>query len=75
MTDDPRVERKSVEPLTLQSLAATAGVPLTADRAAALALQAEPHFALLRDLDAIAGSSTEPAAELHLEQWTRPASD
>ena len=63
----PELKRKTVEPLTLQSLAAMAGVPLTAERAAALASQAEPHFALLRDLDAVADPATEPAAAFRLD--------
>ena len=51
----------------LRAMAATVGVALPAERAAALAPQAEPHFALLRALDDIAPSSTEPAAEFHLD--------
>jgi hypothetical protein len=53
----------------LSAMAATIGLKLSAERAAALATQAEPHFALLRALDDIAHPSTEPAAEFHLDAW------
>jgi hypothetical protein len=53
----------------LSAMAATIGLELPAERAAALATQAEPHFALLRALDDIAHPSTEPAAEFHLDAW------
>src|SRR5215212_1958607 len=53
----------------LTAMAATIGLELPEERAAALAIQAEPHFALLRALDDIAHPSTEPAAEFHLDAW------
>ena len=53
----------------LSAMAATIGLELPAERAAALAIQAEPHFALLRALDDIAHPSSEPAAEFHLDAW------
>ncbi len=59
----------------LRGMAAAVGVSLTGERAATLAPQAEQHFAQLRSLDAIANPSTEPAAELRLDRWTRPGSD
>jgi hypothetical protein len=55
----------------LRALAAAAGVILSDERAAALVEQAEPHFALLRALDAAADPVTEPAAEFRLDRWTR----
>ena len=53
----------------LQQMATLAGVDLDDARAAALATQAAPHFALLRALDAIADPQVEPAAEFHLDRW------
>jgi hypothetical protein len=53
----------------LRAMAATVGLDLPAERAAALVTQAEPHFALLHALDEIAHPSTEPAAEFHLDAW------
>ena len=53
----------------LSAMAATIGLELAPEHAAALATQAEPYFALLRALDDIAHSSTEPAAEFHLDAW------
>jgi hypothetical protein len=58
----------------LTAMAATIGLELPEERAAALAIQAEPHFALLRALEDIAPSNTEPAAEFHLDSW-RSATD
>jgi hypothetical protein len=40
-----------------------------------LAPQAEQHFAQLRDLDAIANPSTEPATELRLDRRSMTGSD
>jgi hypothetical protein len=59
----------------LRGMAAAVGVSLAGDRAATLAPQAVQHFAQLRYLDSIADPSTEPAAELRLDRWTRPGSD
>lgn len=53
----------------LSAMAAAIGLDLPAERAAQLATQAAPHFALLRALDTIAHPSTEPAAEFHLDSW------
>ena len=75
MTDEPASEWSALSPETLRGMAAAAGVRLPDERAAALAPQAEQHFAQLRQLDAIADPSAEPAAELRLDRWTRPASD
>jgi hypothetical protein len=59
----------TLSPDLLSAMAATIGLELPAERAAALATQAEPHFALLRALDDIAHPGTEPAAEFHLDAW------
>jgi hypothetical protein len=75
MTDEPETGPNVMSPELLRGMAAAVGVTLTADRAAALVPQAEQHFAQLTFLDAIANSSTEPASELRLDQWTRPVSD
>jgi hypothetical protein len=65
----PEPEPVSAE--LLRSMAAAVDVILSAERAAALATQAEPHFALLRALDNVADPMTEPAAEFHLDNWAR----
>ncbi len=60
------------EPLTaelLRAMAASAGVELPPDRAAAFVAQAEPHFALLRALAPAANPTTEPAATFRLDDW------
>ena len=75
MTDEFVAKPNAITPEMLRAMAAAVGVDLTGDRAAALAPQAEQHFAQLSHLDAIANSSTEPAAELRLDQWTRSVSD
>jgi hypothetical protein len=74
MTDETEAELKAIDPEVLRGMAAAVGVSLTSDRAATLVPQAEQHFAQLRDLDSIADPSSEPAAELRLDQWTRPGS-
>ena len=75
MTDESPVESSAITPDLLRGTAAVAGVILTPERAATLVPQAEEHFALLSHLDAIADSSTEPAAELRLDCWTSSGSD
>lgn len=75
MTDESAAESNAIDPEVLRGMAAAIGVSLTGDRAARLAPQAEQHFAQLRYLSAIADPSTEPAAELRLDRWTRPGSD
>jgi hypothetical protein len=75
MSDDPAKEEGATSAKMLRGMAAVVGVRLTGDRAATLAPQAEQHFAQLRHLDEIANPSTEPAAELRLDHWTRPAGD
>ena len=75
MTDEPAADPNAMSPKLLRGMAAAVGVILSADRAAALVPQAEQHFAQLTFLDANANSSTEPAAELRLDQWTRLVSD
>jgi hypothetical protein len=75
MTDESAAEPNAISPEMLRGMAAAVGVIITSDRAATLAPQAEQHFAQLRSLDEIANPSTEPAAELHLDRWTRPGSD
>ena len=68
MTDTPPRELRSIEPELVRALAAAAGVSLSDARAAALVPQAEPHFALLRELDAIADPGAEPAAAFRLDE-------
>ena len=75
MTDEPAADPNAMSPELLRGMAAAVGVILSADRAAALVPQAEQHFAQLTFLDAIADSSSEPAAELRLDLWTRQVSD
>ena len=70
MTDQSPPEPSAISPEVLRGLAVTAGVILTAERAATLGRQAEEHFAVLSHLDAIADSRTEPAAEFRLDSWT-----
>jgi hypothetical protein len=74
MNDTPAPDRITVEPGILRDLAAAAGLSLTDDRTTALLPQAEPHFALLRELDSVADSSSEPAAEFHLPQQSSAGS-
>ena len=75
MIDEFAAESNAISPETLPGMAAAVGVNLTADSAATLAPQAEQHFAQLRHLDDVADPSSEPAAELRLDQWTRPVGD
>jgi hypothetical protein len=75
MTDESAADPNAVNPEMLRAMAMAVGVSLNGDRAAALAPQAEQHFAQLSHLDAIANSSAEPAAELRLDQWARSVSD
>ncbi len=75
MTDESADEPNAITPETLRAMAEAVGVILSGDRAAALAAQADQHFAQLSQLDAIANSSTEPAAQFRLDQWTRSVSD
>jgi len=75
MTDEPEDEQNAVDPEVLRGMAAAVGVSLAGDRAVTLAPQAEQHFAQLRYLDSVADPSAEPAAELRLDQWTRPDND
>lgn len=65
--NEPPTESRSPSPVRLQGMAAALGVPLSDERAAALAEQAAPHFAILRALDAIANPHTEPAAVFRLK--------
>ncbi|MDF3041926.1 MAG: hypothetical protein K0Q71_4632 [Thermomicrobiales bacterium] len=51
----------------LRDLAALVGVELGEERGKALVSQAEPHFAQLRELDAVAVPTTEPAAAFRLD--------
>ena len=75
MSEEPAPERNELAPETLRGLAAAAGVSLSDERVAALVAQAEPHFALLRQLDAAAPSSTEPATVFRLDRWSSAGSD
>jgi hypothetical protein len=75
MTDESAADPNALSPELLRGMAAVVAVILTADRAATLVPQAVQHFDQLSNLDAIADSSTEPAAELRLDQWTRSVSD
>jgi len=75
MSDEAAADPNAMSPEVLRGMAAAVGVILTAERAATLVPQAEQHFAQLTLLDVIANSSTEPAAELRLDQWTRSVSD
>ena len=62
MTDESEAELIAIDPDALRGMAAVVGVSLAG-------------LAQLRYLDSIADPSTEPAAELRLDRWTRPASD
>ena len=66
MADAPSETESAAQ---LRAMAAAVGVALSDERAAALVPQAEPHFALLRALDAVIEASTEPAAEFRLDAW------
>ena len=75
MANETEAELNAVDPEVPRGMAAAVGVSLAGDRSVTLAVQVEQHFAQLRYLDSIADPSTEPAAELRLDQWTRPAND
>ena len=75
MTDDLVAKPYVIDPDALRGMAAVVGVSLAGDRATTLAPQAEQHLAQLRYLDSVSDPSTEPAAELRLDRWTRPDSD
>jgi hypothetical protein len=75
MTDESEAELIAIDPDALRDMAAVVGLSLAGDRATTLAPQAEQHFAQLRELNSIADSSTEPAAELRLDRWARSGSD
>jgi hypothetical protein len=75
MSDESPAESNAITPDLIREMAVVVGVTLTTERAATLAPQAEQHVALLSHLDAIADSSTEPAAELRLDCWTTSGSD
>jgi hypothetical protein len=75
MTDETAAEPHVIDPDMLRGMAAAVGVSLTGDRAATLAAQAAQHFAQLRYLDSVSDPSSEPAAELRLDRWTRPRGD
>ena len=75
MTDDLAAEPHVIDPEVLLGMAEAVGVSLTGVRAATLASQADQHFAQLRYLDSVSNPSTEPAAELRLDRWSRPGSD
>jgi hypothetical protein len=75
MTDESEAELIAIDPDALRGMAAVVGINLAGDRATTLAPQAEQHFAQFRELNSIADASTEPAAELRLDRWTKPGSD
>ncbi|MDF3041430.1 MAG: hypothetical protein K0Q71_4136 [Thermomicrobiales bacterium] len=75
MTIESAAEPNAFDPEVLRGLAAAVGVSLTGDRAASLVAQAAQHFAQLRYLDMVSKPSSEPAAELRLDRWTRPRGD
>jgi hypothetical protein len=66
MTDAPSEAEAAAQ---LRAMAAAIGVDLSDERATALVPQAEPHFALLRALDAVVEANIEPAAEFRLDAW------
>jgi hypothetical protein len=68
---DPNRGEDKLDPAQVAFLARLVGVELGEARAAALAVQAEPHFALLRTLDGLGARGAEPAAEFRLDQWRR----
>jgi hypothetical protein len=75
MSDESAAELSAVDPEVLRGMAAAVGVRISGERATTLASQAEQHFAQLRLLDETANPSTEPAAELRLDHWTRSGDD
>ena len=70
----PTVDEHRPTTEQVQTLAMAVGMELDEARAAALVLQAAPHFALLRRLEAIATDLGEPAPVFRLDAWRR-ASD
>ena len=75
MTDEFVAKPNAITAEMLRAMAAAVGVSLTGDRTATLAAQAAQHFAQLRYLDSVSDPSSEPAAELRLDRWTRPRGD
>ena len=71
MVPDPTAVDAKLTAEQVRALAAAVGVDLGAERAAALVPQAEPHFALMRAIDAIDERGVEPAAEFRLDAWRR----
>lgn len=67
--NEPSPESGSPSAALLRGMAATLGIALSDERAEALAIQAESHFAILRALDAFADPHTEPAAVYRLDDW------
>jgi hypothetical protein len=66
--DDAEDKKLTADDLIL--LSSMVGVTLTAERAEALAPQAEQHFAWMRSLDAIHVGSVEPMLEFRLDRQT-----
>ena len=64
-------EAGAIDARLLRDLAALAGVELGEERAQALVAQAEPHFAQLRQLAAVANPADEPAAVFRLDDGNR----
>src|SRR3954463_4601191 len=64
-------ENDDVDARRLRELARMVGVELGEERSSTLVAQAIPHFAMLRQLDKLAVSTSEPAAEFRLDGWTR----
>jgi phytoene/squalene synthetase len=73
--NDAEPIRKPLSAEVLTGMAAALGIDLSAERAATLVTQAEPHFALLRALDDVADPTSEPAAEFRLDAWTSRGDD
>ncbi len=66
---EPPTDSRSPAAELLRDMAAALGIALSDERAAALAEQAGPHFAILHALDTIAEPGTEPAATFRLDDW------
>lgn len=62
-------EAGAIDARLLRDLAALAGVELGEERGESLVAQAEPHFAQLRQLAAVANPEDEPAAVFRLDDW------
>ena len=71
MSNNREPEVPDVDANLLRGMAGLIGIELGDERAGALVAQAVPHFAMLRQLDTITIPTTEPAAEFHLDGWTR----